>query len=374
MTRRQFGTVRKLPSGRWQARYWHLGIRHEADRTFKTMGDAGAWLDAQRTDITRGTWVDPRAGRTTLAAYSREWLARRTDLEVRTRELYTGLLERHVLPILGTTTLTRLSPSQVRAWRAGLPTGESTAAKAYRLLAQIMRSAVTDELLVRSPCRVKGAGKEPGHQPNIVTVTELGRLEAALPERLRIVVPLAAWCQLRRGELFGLRRRHVDLLARVVHVAETRSWDASGAPLHKGPKSAAGVRQVAIPPHVVGPLERHLEAFVAPAPDSWVLTGELLGPIATKPFYDAWHAACLTTGQPHLRLHDLRHTGLTLAAAKGATIAELMYRAGHASPAAALRYQHATKDRDRVLADALSELVIAPVIEMGHVEGTEANP
>ncbi len=44
------------------------------------------------------------------------------------------------------------------------------------------------------------------------------------------------------------------------------------------------------------------------------------------------------------------------AAAAGATTADLMHRAGHASPNAALRYQHATKDRDRVLAEALAEL------------------
>ena|ERR1039458_6089993 len=54
---------------------------------------------------------------------------------------------------------------------------------------------------------------------------------------------------------------------------------------------------------------------------------------------------------------NLRHTGLTLAAATGATTAELMHRAGHASASASLRYQHATRDRDQVLANALAELV-----------------
>jgi integrase len=55
-------------------------------------------------------------------------------------------------------------------------------------------------------------------------------------------------------------------------------------------------------------------------------------------------------------MHELRHSGLTWSAATGARTAELMRRAGHASPAAALRYQHVTEDRDRVLADALADL------------------
>ena len=70
----------------------------------------------------------------------------------------------------------------------------------------------------------------------------------------------------------------------------------------------------------------------------------------------AWNRARDTIGRPDLRLHDLRQAGLTWAAATGATVAALMRRAGHASPTAALRYQHATEDRDRVLAEALSEL------------------
>ena len=69
-------------------------------------------------------------------------------------------------------------------------------------------------------------------------------------------------------------------------------------------------------------------------------------------FYPAREAA----GRPDLRFHDLRHTGATLAAATGATLAELMARLGHSTPGAAMRYQHASADRDRVIAEALSKL------------------
>ncbi len=69
-----------------------------------------------------------------------------------------------------------------------------------------------------------------------------------------------------------------------------------------------------------------------------------------------WERARRAVGRPDLRLHDVRHSGLTWAAASGASVAELMHRGGHASPAAALRYQHATADRDRAIADALAAL------------------
>jgi integrase len=62
------------------------------------------------------------------------------------------------------------------------------------------------------------------------------------------------------------------------------------------------------------------------------------------------------------RFHDLRHFSLTMAAVAGASTKELMRRGGHSTPAAALRYQHATENRDKVIADAMGELLKADVL------------
>jgi integrase len=82
-------------------------------------------------------------------------------------------------------------------------------------------------------------------------------------------------------------------------------------------------------------------------------------------FGKAFRRARNLAGRPDLTLHDLRHTADTLAAATGATLPELMYRMGHATPHSALRYLHATKDRDRVIGEALAELrPSAPVVPL----------
>jgi hypothetical protein len=69
-----------------------------------------------------------------------------------------------------------------------------------------------------------------------------------------------------------------------------------------------------------------------------------------------WQPACRAAGLAGFHVADLRHTGNTLGASTGASTKELMARMGHASPRAALIYQHATPERDRALADALSVL------------------
>ena len=88
--------------------------------------------------------------------------------------------------------------------------------------------------------------------------------------------------------------------------------------------------------------------------------------------HDAFHAARDSAGRPDLTFHDLRHTGATMAAATGATVAELMHRIGHTTPAMAMRYQHATADRDRAIADALSDFHDADVITLRPQSQREA--
>jgi integrase len=228
-------------------------------------------------------------------------------------------------------------------------------------------------MLGSNPCQVKGGGVENAAERPIASVAEVGALADAMSEHLRVVVLLASWCQLRRAELLGLRRRDIDLLHGTLSVAVTRTKTMAGEMIEKAPKSEAGRRTVAIPPNVVPALTAHLERYVGTDPDSAVIVGEKGGRLLPQVLSASWSRAREKVGRTDLRLHDLRHSGLTWAAATGATISELMRRAGHGSPAAALRYQHATEDRDRALADALAGLAErADVVRLADISRTEA--
>ncbi len=122
------------------------------------------------------------------------------------------------------------------------------------------------------------------------------------------------------------------------------------------PKSTAGRRVVTIRPHIVPVLREHLERYVEDRPDAAVFSGASGGRLRRPRFAQEFKKAREATGI-ECHFHDLRHAGATWAAQAGGTTAELTARLGHASPAAALRYQHATSARDRALARALSELV-----------------
>jgi integrase len=357
----------------WQATFRGPDGR-ERTRTFPRKVDAENWAADERSKMMRGEWIDPRAGRVTVKTFADPWLARRQDLAVRTVELYRYLLDGHILPTLGDVPLAALAPSIVAAWHAKLATEhKTTAAKAYRLLSQIMRAAVADRMLGSNPCQVKSGGVEKADERPIASIAEVSALADAMPEHLRVVVLLASWCQLRRAELLGLRRRDVDLLHGTLSIAVTRTKTMAGEMVEKAPKSEAGRRTIAIPSNVIPVLTAHLARHVGPDPDSAVIVGEKGGRLLPQVLSASWSKAREKVGRPDLHLHDLRHSGLTWAAATGATVAELMRRGGHASPVAALRYQHATEDRDQALADALAGLAeSADVVQLTDITRTKA--
>ena len=130
----------------------------------------------------------------------------------------------------------------------------------------------------------------------------------------------------------------------------------------KEPKTAAGRRTIAVPAFLNEAIRTHLSRFTGHEADALVFTGITGVALTGNVLQLAWQRARSKVGRTDLRLHDLRHTGLTLAAATGATTVELMHRAGHSSSVAAMRYQHATKDRDRIIADALGRIA-KPIVQ-----------
>jgi integrase len=120
-------------------------------------------------------------------------------------------------------------------------------------------------------------------------------------------------------------------------------------------------------------LRWHLERFVDPEADSLVFVGPKGGRLRRSNFRNIWIKALDEAGLPGLHLHDLRHTGNTMAAATGASLRELMERMGHTSTRAALIYQHATRERDEAIAVAMGE-VLASVRRKGPARSRSDAP
>lgn len=329
-------------------------------------------------------------------------------------------MQRHIAPTLGGVEVGKLTTQMIRTWRAellGAGVSASVTAKAYRLLRAVLMTAVEeDNMLGRNPCRIRGADNEQTPERAILSLAQVFELadlvgrrpvgnvrklaadafrlryrepngdmrtspvvhatraaaERALwllvskeqvhveyDRRFRALVLLATFASLRWGELTAFRRSDLDLVARTVRVREQLVELNHGEMVLGPPKSRAGKRVVGIPAVIVPELTEHLGAFVDDRPDAFVFLGAGGGFLRGGNFRreSNWSQALADMGVTGLHFHDLRHTGNTLAAQSGASLADLKARMGHDSDRAALIYQHATRDADRKIADALDARV-----------------
>lgn len=363
--RRGSGAVRRLPSGRYQAKVRVNGIYYKAPTTFDVKEAATVWLRRQMDAIEDGSWKPPTTGSKridTFGDYAEVWLASRT-LKPRTAAQYRGYLDVYLIPAWGKRKMRTMTVAQVENWYHDLTLPPTTKAHVYGLLRTILNGAWRRDLIDSNPCRVEGAGSVKRQtRTEIPTAEQVDALAAAMPSgKYEAMVLVSAWCGLRFGETTELRRSDfvldADGLPTIVRVrrAVTR---VDGRFVVGTPKSDAGVRDVVLPPHIRPILQAYLQTrpedpqtLVFPA----TRTGGHMQPSALyKPFYRARAAV----GLPSLRWHDLRHFAGTSAAVAGATMGEVMARLGHSTSHAAMRYQGVAANRDAAIATALSDNVV----------------
>ncbi len=386
---RPWGQVEHLPSGLYRARYTGPDRkRHDGPRLFDAKIDALAWLEEQRLAIRDGRWTaeDAESQREhrgqTLGEYAVRWLDTRLNrhgepLRARTRVEYERLL-RAPDPIdpddkggplaeLAAMPLRSLTAEKVSRWyRDQLATGRQTqTARAYGLLVAITKTAVQEKAMSENVCQVRGGGRaSTGKRVEPPTPVELQKIVDAIAPRYRAAVLIAAWAGTRYGELTELRRKDITIVrgtdrqvqSIVVNVSRAVT-NTTGVGFTVGKtKSEAGVRSIALPPHIFDVVLEHLKTFTADFPESLLFPAkDGVTHLSQTAFYKRWDAARSAAGRDDMPFHALRHYGATRAALAGATLKELQTRLGHSTIAAAMRYQH-TAGRDEELARRMSEL------------------
>lgn len=390
---RSWGLIDRLPSGNWRARYPDPSYKGEgraprltAPTTFLAKADAAAWLSLKHSEVIERRWKPSSTierTKVTFAEYSAIWMKNR-DLSPKTRAEYQRQLDGR-LAYFNPYLLDEITPGRVKRWfddqDVRYPT---TRKKAYEVLRAILATASrpdedTDDppLINANPARLttktlnrRDPAKPPRSAARIrpASLEELADMMRAMPPRYTAMVLLAAWCAPRFGELTELRRKDLTIHndkngqpeSGVLHITRAVTWPDPETPIVKEPKTAAGLRNVAIPPHILPFLLEHLDKWAAAGDDG------LLFPAVESPIqhmkhgalYKVYRRARVVAGRKDLRWHDLRHTGATLAAQQGATLADLMNRLGHSTVAAAMIYQHSTASRDQEIARRLSAFAI----------------
>lgn len=373
--RRQWGRVRRLPSGRWQARYKDAaGRERPAPVTFATKADAARYLARVQVELEDGEWRDPDLGRTTFA----EWAAGYLDGGSRhkrptTRARDEVVARTHLIPALGARPLATITPADVRrvvdAMAARL--APATVRTNYGVLKAILNAAVEADVLARSPCRgvkLPAADADAGasahrrraeeQRRTARTPDDLRRLADALPAEYRPVAYVAGVLGLRWSEVAGLRVGRLDLAARTLTVAETTAEVNGRLVPAADAKSRAGRRTLAVPAFLADLLAEHLARRGDPGPEELVFVAPRGGPLRATNFRTrVWAPAVAAAGLEGLTFHGLRHVATSLMVDVGEHPRVIQHRIGHATARMSLeRYAHVSEAADRAAAAHLEAM------------------
>ena len=361
MSKRQFGSIRKLPSGRWQVRYPDAAGRMvPAPLTYKAKADASLFLASVEADMARGTFIDPRGGRITFAEWCDQWLERpdkRLNSVVRDRQALAVFL-----PDLGALPLAAITPMHVQAAvdARSRVAGPATVARDFSALRAVFNAAVHGDLLGRSPCRNVALPRVRPPDRVVLSPVELDELADAVPPRYRALILVAGVLGLRWGEAVGLRVRDVDFLRRTVTVAQTVEEVGGQLRLITEAKTRSSLRTMATPAFLIDVLADHLSVHRADAqgdPDALVFVGPRGGVLrrrfAERVFAPAVRKAGL---DPSLTFHGLRHVAITAMVDVGVHRRVMQGRAGHATSKLTMElYAHVPESADRQAAASLEK-------------------
>jgi len=263
----------------------------------------------------------------------------------------------YIRPTFDGKKLDQIGQRDVQEWvdnLRGKGLAPATVRKAYQIMAKIMGAAVDADVIQRSPCRRIQLPTDEHREMRFLTAAEVGRLAEAMDPRYRALVLLGAYGGLRIGEMAGLRKSRVQIPKGLVIVDQTLS-EAAGRLDFQPPKTKASRRSVKLPRSVADELGAHIGRWSGEGPDGLVFTAPEGGPLRLATWRRRfWQKAVVAVGLEPLRVHDLRHTAVTLWIATGANAKAVSVRAGHASVSITMdRYAHLYGDADEVLASAL---------------------
>lgn len=331
-------SIRQKASNRWEARYRDAkGTMHS--RSFDTKTAARRWAADMESDLRRGDWIDPRLGRTTFAEWSAEFLSTIVHLRAVTRGDYEGALRAHILPAFGHRPVAHIEQVDVRRFfaekqAAGL--APKSLQKIRLVLRQVLELARGSGAIKTNPCDGIRLPRAVQAEPVFLSAEQVELLARSTRQPYDVLVRLAAATGLRPSELCGLRVSRLNLLQGTIEVAEAVT--VVGGRIEIGPTKSYARRTVGVPRSVCDELGEHLarrgsaegravqaEDFVFTAPMGGPLRRDLLYKRIIRP---AVEKAGLSSG---LRLHDLRHTCVSLLIELGAHPKAIQERLGHSS-------------------------------------------
>ena len=351
----------------WTVRYRGPGGRavNQKHTSFPTKKAADAFAAKVENDKVTGNYLDPSRGEIPFAEYLTEWMSIQI-LRPGTIQQYTRNLRNHTLPAFGTTPIAAVTRPMVQGFvrrlvDAGL--APSTVHNIYGVFAGIMRAAVLDGRLSRTPCVGIRLPEIPKTIVRILTADQVFDLTDCMRPRYRFTVLFAYGTGTRQGEALAASRSRIDpherlyTVDRQIVLVNQSNTGFSAKPVFGPPKTKAGYRTIPLPDFILDGYADH-EKYMEPGQDL-LFASPRTGQGLNRSYYGMriWAPAIKKAGlPPDTTFHDLRHSFASTALAAGVPVLEVSRWLGHASITETTdTYGHLLPEANRRTREALDQ-------------------
>lgn len=334
------------------------GKRRQYSKQVATMAEAKRLEAEWSAEIARGTALDPN--KTTIAMLLDTWLAAKEGEEVSSETIhdYTIVIRKHLKPAFGDIQVQSLTAARVQAqyglWRAD---GKSPRVirGCHNVLPQALRHAVSHGIVASNVCASVKPPRLPNRKPTVWNREEVATfLTVASSDRLHPLWHLLVLEGMRRGEALGLRWRDVNFEHGTAHIVQTVTANKAdrGRTVIQDRTKKASSRTVRLTNLTLQALREHQRTQDARrlAASAWhdhdliICTAKGM-PITPNNVSRSLEALLKRTGLPRIRVHDLRHTAVTMLLLAGVHAKVVQERLGHANIGITLGlYSHVLPD------------------------------
>ncbi|USK86177.1 tyrosine-type recombinase/integrase [Peribacillus asahii] len=314
--------------------------KRKKKRGFKTKRDAEKALALIESEVIKGTYFEP--SHITFEEHLNEWFKiKKNTINAQTAEVYQGYMKNRIIPVLGDTQLSKLTPVLLQSYVNNL-VEEGLASATIRKLRNIIKSsldhAVNMELLPANPIVKIQLPKGTKKEITVWKVDEIKQfLKVAINHRFYPAFHLAITTGMRRGEILGLRWKDVNLEKGILYVRQTLSRD--GKYFLNGAKTEAGVRSIQLANASIVMLKKQ-KCIVAKEKlscgpeyiDHDLVVCTTKGtPVIPSNLKKTYERLIKEADVPLIRFHDLRHTHATMLLAQDVHAKVISERLGHSN-------------------------------------------
>lgn len=311
------------------------------------LADLRAGRDPKLEKVARTKALE--AGQTTVSAFAERWFTEYAQAKLKPRTVtdYRRLLDQKIKPALGHLIVGRVTKEDVLKFHADMRSIPRRANYSVAVFRSLMTYA--EDVGLRPPAtnparRIKLYRERP--RERFLSEAEIGKAAEAITatERAGKIGPhaaaglrLAMFTGARSGEILAAQWPHVDWGRRIIRLPDSKNNE----------------------PRTIHLSDAAIEVLKAvPRVGLYIIAGAKAGE-AYRSLTRAWIECRGKAGLADVRLHDLRHSFASLAAARGVSLQMIGKLLGHKVPATTARYAHLARDAAAAVNDEIGDAMSA---------------